>query len=1832
LGVNKISLILADLYKLRKMNSLVKTKKLILFLSFLILFFTNSIFAQNIFSGEPIQVVGQMNSYSTTSASNSSYRRISVSTGTPTDGRGQWVKTYNVQSSGGDFIPRSMSGGGGNGFLFISGPSSNRFQNKWVFTGTSVAALNAINNNSAYNSGNDMGLNMNTAGRYTFVFNDCGYTATNAKFYIAYTQNAPVTVTRNSVTVNPDRSATIAISSSDSLSPTENIYVRYSTGTNFASTGTSTIVQASPTNSPTNTTWTATIPTTGTVSSTIKYYVFTSTLSLSSLNSLIELEKSLAVINVDDSLGLNYQYTFPSTFTSVQSGNFSDASTWGTAYVSGGNYIISNGHSVTLDANSSVNTIQINAGGTLIGDNGTAKTLTIANGGSFSNSGTYTSSAFSTISFAGSGSISGTTTFGNVSIAGGVDFGSGSSINHNLTLQPGSFIQTNAPTYNSGSTLIYNTGGTYGRSLEWSASSGVAYPHHVQISGNTTLNLKGGSNTARFMAGNLTIDAGSGLSLQDLTITNPTVIGLTVGGNILNNGTVNMGTTTERIVAGSYTNSTGATTSLSSLSGGDLEITGNLLDNGIFNSNSRAVFFSGSSVQEVSGSGTFNIDYIVSNKSAGSIRMMSDLLCEGPNGGNAITLNTVTDELDLNGFNLTLGKAGITSGFSGSGSFIGDASSNLTILGNGSFGTIRFSSGSEIIDTIILNRPISGNINLGSNLNVLGALTLTQGNLQVLSNYILRYSGSSISRTGGTLQIGNSGNELIFENSSNLVLPASIFNGNIQTLRINGTGSLTISSAISINNYLVLNGGNLIGSSSNSISLLNSSDTSLSRIGGYIEGSFIRRIPASSAGTISYLYPIGKTSYSPFELVNPITTSGGVVDIKAEVFETSTGGTAGTNMFSISNNRYWESSISSGASNFTSTNIKLTEASIGTMNAIARSATLTGAYAKSSELNPVGNSITTSSISSLGFLVFGEAIPTLTSVQSGNFSDASTWGTAYVAGGNYIISNGHSVTVDANSSVNTIQINAGGTLVGDNGTAKTLTISSGGSFSNSGTYTSSAFSTISFAGSGSISGTTTFGNVSIAGGVDFGSGSSINNNLTLQPGSYIQTNAPSYNSGSTLIYNTGGTYGRSLEWSASSGVAYPHHVQISGNTTLNLKGGSNTARFMAGNLIIDAGSGLSLQDLTITNPTVIGLTVGGNILNNGTVNMGTSTERIVAGSYTNSTGAITSLSSLSGGDLEITGNLLDNGTFNSNSRAVFFSGSSVQEVSGSGTFDIDYIVSNKSAGSIRMMSDLLCEGPNGGNAITLNTVTDELDLNGFNLTLGKAGITSGFSGSGSFIGDASSNLTILGNGSFGTIRFSSGSETIDSISINRPSSGNLNLGSDLNILGALTLTQGNLQVLSNYVLRYSGSSISRTGGTLQIGNSGNELIFENSSNLVLPASIFNGNIQTLRINGTGSLTLSSAISINNYLVLNGGNLIGSSSNSISLLNSSDTSLNRIGGYIEGSLIRRIPASSAGTISYLYPIGKTSYSPFELVNPITTSGGVVDIKAEVFETSTGGTAGTNMFSISSNRYWESSISSGASNFTSTNIKLTEASIGTMNAIARSATLTGTYNKANTSAASGSSITSNSLTSLGFFLFGVDSSSLSSSATLNITAFLEGLYLGSSTMTASPFNGDGISPNTIADTITIILHDKNNFDSVYAVRGTISTTGLASLSLPSIYIGNAYYIAVKHRNSLETWTADTVVITSTTNYDFSDDAQKAYGSNLIDLGSGVFGIYAGDINQDGFIDGNDFTDVDNDNSIFASGYLITDTNGDGFVDGNDFTSIDNNGSMFISLARP
>ena len=307
--------------------------------------------------------------------------------------------------------------------------------------------------------------------------------------------------------------------------------------------------------------------------------------------------------------------------------------------------------------------------------------------------------------------------------------------------------------------MKYNSGGTYGRGTEWSATSGAGYPHHVQISNTTTLEIANGSNVERKIAGNLIIDANSTFDMQGLTSVSY-IVGLDVLGNIDNSGTLVMSTSTERIKCINFTNSPGSTSTLSTSVGGDLEVTGNLTENGNFNSAQRAVFFTGTVDQDIQGSGTFTIDYIVLNKASGSVRLLSNLLCEGPNGGNAITLTNSTDILDLHIYTLTLGKATVVSTLSGNGSFRGSTNSSISILGDGALGTLRFDQTTpgttNILQTLTFNRTstsASGTATLGENLIVSGNLTVTSGTLTLAASKQLTVTGTLTNN--GTLTLEN---------------------------------------------------------------------------------------------------------------------------------------------------------------------------------------------------------------------------------------------------------------------------------------------------------------------------------------------------------------------------------------------------------------------------------------------------------------------------------------------------------------------------------------------------------------------------------------------------------------------------------------------------------------------------------------------------------------------------------------------------------------------------------------------------------------------------------------------------------------------------------------------------------------------------------------------------------------------------------------------------------------------------------------------------------------------------------------------------------------------
>src|SRR5690349_7424230 len=101
-----------------------------------------------------------------------------------------------------------------------------------------------------------------------------------------------------------------------------------------------------------------------------------------------------------------------------------------------------------------------------------------------------------------------------------------------------------------------------------------------------------------------------------------------------------------------------------------------------------------------------------------------------------------------------------------------------------------------------------------------------------------------------------------------------------------------------------------------------------------------------------------------------------------------------------------------------------------------------------------------------------------------------------------------------------------------------------------------------------------------------------------------------------------------------------------------------------------------------------------------------------------------------------------------------------------------------------------------------------------------------------------------------------------------------------------------------------------------------------------------------------------------------------------------------------------------------------------------------------------------------------------------------------------------------------------------------------------------------------------------------------------------------------IGNPYYIVMRHRSAIQTWSAAPLTMSSTTSYDFSIAQSQAYGDNQTFLGSGVWGFYNGDLNQDGNIDLFDFIILDFgiNNGLF--GYYAADLNVDGNVDLLDF----------------
>lgn len=195
---------------------------------------------------------------------------------------------------------------------------------------------------------------------------------------------------------------------------------------------------------------------------------------------------------------------------------------------------------------------------------------------------------------------------------------------------------------------------------------------------------------------------------------------------------------------------------------------------------------------------------------------------------------------------------------------------------------------------------------------------------------------------------------------------------------------------------------------------------------------------------------------------------------------------------------------------------------------------------------------------------------------------------------------------------------------------------------------------------------------------------------------------------------------------------------------------------------------------------------------------------------------------------------------------------------------------------------------------------------------------------------------------------------------------------------------------------------------------------------------------------------------------------------------------------------------------------------------------------------------------------------------------------------------------------------------------------STLNVNIKALLEGPYVGAGQMTPTLYNL-GLSTNpTATDSVEINLWSASGLSSStpsMSTKAILHTDGTASVYLPFSVLGNNYYIVLKHRNSVETWSSAPVAITYPTSYDFTTSVGKAYSDGinpaLKNMGGGIFAIYGGDVNQDGTVDGSDMNEIDNNTSIAAFGYDNSDVNGDGASDGLDMNVVDNNTQLGLFL---
>ncbi|MEI8203563.1 MAG: hypothetical protein WCH34_11155 [Bacteroidota bacterium] len=192
------------------------------------------------------------------------------------------------------------------------------------------------------------------------------------------------------------------------------------------------------------------------------------------------------------------------------------------------------------------------------------------------------------------------------------------------------------------------------------------------------------------------------------------------------------------------------------------------------------------------------------------------------------------------------------------------------------------------------------------------------------------------------------------------------------------------------------------------------------------------------------------------------------------------------------------------------------------------------------------------------------------------------------------------------------------------------------------------------------------------------------------------------------------------------------------------------------------------------------------------------------------------------------------------------------------------------------------------------------------------------------------------------------------------------------------------------------------------------------------------------------------------------------------------------------------------------------------------------------------------------------------------------------------------------------------------------------TLQVKLFLEGLFKNDSLMEA--INGTTRNPQWgqgISDKIDISLYNAMPPHSLQYTQNNVNlyTNGIATMTSSCANNGN-YFIAIKNRNHLQTWSAIALPFSSAfVSYDFTTDMMQAYGVDAQkQLALNKYAFYAGDLNENGTINSDDFNILDQDLMLGIIGFTPSDMNGNGWVDADDFNLFEPNFVRGISAQFP